>query len=319
MSDKFSLLTVILILASSLAGSIPRCQAQQTKKPFTVALDLDRVEDSLRFYRNRDVKNFLEHSDELQPPSPVWVVNRSAKEGASISDWRWLSDSSGVAFLEGAGSFGDKRLVLADLRKKTVEPLTSERESVKAFAIRDRRHYAYTIETLVGGEKRQAERQSPAMVVTGRSLYELLFPDDPRMVSFFSGRRYLWAVVGGKPFEVKQNGAPVASGQVMGVFDESLSDLALSPDGRSLVTTLQVPEVPASWETLYPPPPYHPSDPHGIQAGQNAQGGPVRQYVRIDLQTGLVQALTGAPIIRRPGRVLRLWICFRIPPPASKC
>src|SRR6266566_7420514 len=80
--------------------------AQQAKKPFTVAdeigltlfnspgngptevhfspdgnyfavwtergrLDVNRVEDSLRFYRSRDVENFLERSNESQPPSPV--------------------------------------------------------------------------------------------------------------------------------------------------------------------------------------------------------------------------------------------------------
>src|SRR6184192_2572231 len=31
-------------------------------------LDLNRVEDSLRFYRGEDVKNFLQHSDGSQPP-----------------------------------------------------------------------------------------------------------------------------------------------------------------------------------------------------------------------------------------------------------
>ena len=55
---------------------------------------------------------------------------------------------------------------------------------------------------------------------------------------------YLWAVINGKRFEVKQDGAPVVPGE----------DLALSPDGSSLVTTLPVREVPSSWDTLYPPP-----------------------------------------------------------------
>src|SRR5437870_11388197 len=43
-------------------------------------LDLNRVEDSLRFYRSEDVENFLKHSDESQPPSCVWVVTRSHKD-----------------------------------------------------------------------------------------------------------------------------------------------------------------------------------------------------------------------------------------------
>jgi len=87
-------------------------------------LELNQVEDSLRFYRTKDIQSFLQQSDRSQPPSPVWVVDRSDKEGPVIQSWRWLPDSSAVAFLEGGGDFADKRLMLADVRKKTVEPLT---------------------------------------------------------------------------------------------------------------------------------------------------------------------------------------------------
>src|SRR5947209_16498448 len=75
-------------------------------------LDLNSVEDSLRFYRSQDVENFLKHPDEAQPPSPspVWVLNRSHKEGPIINNWRWLADSSGVAFLEPTVD-GNQRLV----------------------------------------------------------------------------------------------------------------------------------------------------------------------------------------------------------------
>src|SRR5260370_32361273 len=105
MPDRFSRLAAILILVSSLAWSIPRCQAQQTKKPFTVAdeivltlfgnpdgsppelhfspdgqyfavwaergqLDLNLFADSLRFYLSADLGPFLDHSDESLPPAP---------------------------------------------------------------------------------------------------------------------------------------------------------------------------------------------------------------------------------------------------------
>src|ERR1700677_3888675 len=39
-------------------------------------LDLNRPEDSLRFYCVRDIEDFLEHT-KSQPPSPVWVVTLS--------------------------------------------------------------------------------------------------------------------------------------------------------------------------------------------------------------------------------------------------
>src|SRR6267143_752293 len=159
-SKKINIIWFFTVTFAVLSGThSPIAWAQQAKKPFTVIdeigltlfgdpdggapselyfspdsnylavwtergrLDLNRPEDSLRFYRSQDVKNFLEHSDGLQPLSPMWEVNRSTeKEGRIIKEWRWLADSSGVAFLERT-SGGNQRLVLADLRKETIEPL----------------------------------------------------------------------------------------------------------------------------------------------------------------------------------------------------
>jgi hypothetical protein len=140
-------------------------------------LDINRVEDTVRFYRSQDVKNFLDHSEASQP-SPVWTVARTGKEGSVIGGWHWLADSSGIAFLEPTEN-NDKRLLLADLQKKTVEPLTSETEAVEAFDVRDRQHYLYTVADSAGREKKKAEREAAFVVGTGRSLFELLLPDDP--------------------------------------------------------------------------------------------------------------------------------------------
>jgi hypothetical protein len=297
----------------------PIASAQQTKKPFTVAdeigltlfsdlsggapelhfspdgnyfavwaergrLDLNRVEDSLRFYRIQDIEDFLKRADNSQPPSPAWVVNRSDIRGRIIMDWRWLVDSSGVAFLERTPGL-NRRLVVADLRKKQVEPLTSARDRVRSFDLRDRNHYVYTVADLAPVQKMLDERKAPTIVATGRSAWELFFPDAPLTVEWLSDRAYLWGVMGGRRFEVKDTGVPV----------DLASTPVLSPDGRSLVAMVPVPSVPLSWETLYPPP--FASYPYRIHAGPLAAiGHPVRQYVLIDLQRGSVRSLTDAPI-----------------------
>ncbi len=293
----------------------PIASAQQAKKPFTVAdeigltlfddpsggrgevlfspdgnyfavwtergrLDLNRVDDSLRFYRSQDVEDFLKHPDASQPPSPVWVVDRSDTKGGSINHWRWLADSSGVAFIGHTNE--NNQLVLADCRKKAIEPLTSTREVVGTFDVRDREHFVYTAfdqmkRDTLQEQKTRAEAQAAAIVGTEHSLKQLLLPEDRR--SLPPPPRYLRAVISGRRFEVKQDGAPVVPG-----------DLALSPDGSSLVTTLPVREVPSSWETLYPPP--FESSPYRIRTGHDR---PAHQYVRIDLQTGSVRSLTDAP------------------------
>jgi dipeptidyl aminopeptidase/acylaminoacyl peptidase len=259
-------------------------------------LDLRCVEDSLRFYREQDVENFLMHSDDSQPPSPVWVVTRSNKEGPIIRNWRWLADSSGVAFLERTVG-GNQRLILAALRKKMIEHLTSDIESVKAFDVHDRRHYAYIVTDPAGMEKRRAELQGPVTVGTGRSLVELLLPDNPRTSMLAESPSYrtlnLWVVAGGKRFEVKRDGAPLI---FLG------RDLALSPDGGSLVTTWPVSEVPPSWNKLYPPP-FAFSRFHFHTGNNDSQssGDSVHQYVRITLKTGRVQPLTDAPVSNDAG------------------
>jgi dipeptidyl aminopeptidase/acylaminoacyl peptidase len=314
-----TLLAFTSVLFSSFIWSTQSCHAQQVKKPFTAAeevelahfgdpntaqaeavrfspdgnyvavdtergrLELDRVEDTLRFYRTEDIENFLEHSDETQPPSPVWSVTRSTdKDGPIIRDWRWLADSSGVAFLEHQAD-GNQRLILADLRKRAIEPLTSEMETVSAFDVRGRNHYVYTGADAVSQEKTQAEHPGSATVGTGHSLLQLLFPNDPLVVSLLPPQSHLWAVLDGRRLEVEHDGVPLVPG----------GDFTLSPDGRSLVTTLSVPKVPSSWKTLYPPPyasyPYY------------APGDVMHQYVRIDLRTGTVQALTDAPISNDTG------------------
>jgi dipeptidyl aminopeptidase/acylaminoacyl peptidase len=98
-------------------------------------------------------------------------------------------------------------------------------------------------------------------------------------------RHALWAVIDGKRFEVKHDGAavfPVSRGEVQG--------LALSPDGGSVIAALPVPEAPESWQTLYPPP--FKSRVSQIRAGRSS----ARQWVRINLHTGSIQSLTDAPI-----------------------
>jgi dipeptidyl aminopeptidase/acylaminoacyl peptidase len=247
--------------------------------------DLNGPEDSLRFYRCQDVEDFLKRSDRSQAPSPVWVVNRSTdKEGPIIKEWRWLADSRGMAFLE--RTHGENyRLVLADLMKKTIEPLTPGDESVSDFDVRDRQHYVYEIvDYEVVDPKRRAERQAAATVGTDRNLVELLFPDDPITLATSWPPSYLWAVVGDKRFKVKPGGTPLIRGDIPG------NSIAMSPDGGSVIAALPVPDVPPSWETLYPPP--FASAAYRIRAGHNS----ANQWVRIDLHTGSIQSLTDAPI-----------------------
>jgi dipeptidyl aminopeptidase/acylaminoacyl peptidase len=278
-----------LTLLQALAVTSPRVQFSPDRNYLAVyaehgRLDLNEVEDFLRFYRTRDIEEFVQRPD-VQAPSPVWIVNRADKEGPVINDWRWLQDSSGVAFLEGGGEFGNKRLVLADLRTKEVQTLSTP-GMLTSFDIRDRQHYLYAVADPAPDQKLSPEPQEGATLGTGRSVSDLLFPDDP-MVKSASSTRRLWAVLGNRRFEVKPaNGASFAS----------WANFVLSPDAESVVTLQVIPDVPVSWENLYPPP--FASSPKRIRPGrQDLQPSwlAAYQYVWIRLQTGSVQSLTEAP------------------------
>src|SRR5262249_34571077 len=62
-------------------------------------LDLNQVEESVRFYRTSDIEAFLRRSDSSEAPEPVWTVTRVSKE-ESIAGIHWLADSSDVALVE---------------------------------------------------------------------------------------------------------------------------------------------------------------------------------------------------------------------------
>jgi dipeptidyl aminopeptidase/acylaminoacyl peptidase len=248
--------------------------------------DLNQVEDFLRFYRTKDIDNFVAHPNESRSPTAAWVVSRFAKDAGMSSEgvigfqWRWLADSSGVAFLERASN-GNQQLLVADLQKKKVETLTPATENVEKFDIRDRKHYAYTASRINDAEeeKELAGRKAPAIAGAGLSIEQLLLPDDPVVIQLVSKHTYdLWAVMDGKRVEVTHDGAPVVARE----------DLVLSPDGWSLITEMPVAEVPKSWETLYPPP--YTSSAWRIRGGSSANN-----YVLINLETGAIKSLTDAP------------------------
>lgn len=246
-------------------------------------IDINRAEDSFRFYLAADVESFMRQPASTRPPDPFWLLSLSeVKEGQNVEGWsyRWLSDSSGVAFNQQITE-SSHRLAIADVKARKLLPLTPANEDVQTFDVLDRNHYVYTSASTEPEQARaRADERSIVVVGTGRSIGQLLIPDDAAVRQLESNRSYhLWAVIGEKRFEVERDGAP---------FDPGDPWLALSPDGRSLVTSLPVPEVPKEWETLYPPP----SNPYTrIRAGHDT----ARQFVRLDLETGAVHPLIDAP------------------------
>lgn len=259
-------------------------------------LDLNRPEASLRIYCVDAVRKFLSNRDAKGEPSPLWTVTRSTyKNGPLVSGIRWLRDSSGLAFLLKT-AFGNNQLLLADIDTRTVHALTPEDRHVMGFDIRSRGRYVYTVLSPAIRKKAEEENRSAAIVGTGRNIESLIFPEGSVSPSVWvHDLSELWAVIDGRRFRV----ADPSSGQALLIHLEGQRALALSPDGRRVVTALSVASVPPEWEALYPPP--FPSFPYRIRAGQYDPGTlngqrDISEYVLVDLATGNSKPLTDAPL-----------------------
>lgn len=255
-------------------------------------LDLDRPECTIRIYRTQEIMNWLSDQKVEAAPLTRWTFSRSTdRDGPIITHWRWLADSSGIAFLERIHN--GNQLVLGNLTTRRLDALTPPEQAVTAFDIRDAQHYIYAVRNPAFLENETKERSSAAIVGTGRSLPDLLFPaDEHTMKARWADSSILWAVVKGSRFQVREQGKPIQ------LFDKGLESLALSPDGRLLVTALPVPDIPVEWTTLYPPP--FPSSPFRLKPGhQNLETFMgyllVSRYVLIDLSRGSVAPLLSGP------------------------
>jgi dipeptidyl aminopeptidase/acylaminoacyl peptidase len=253
-------------------------------------LDRNRSESTLRVYATEAVHRFLSRPELTREPAPLLTVSKSTyKDGFIISVFRWLADSSGVAFMAKAAS-GNDQLFLADIKTRTVHALTMESQHITGFDIRDERHFVYTALTTTIQGQPDARSQGTAIVETGHSLYSILFPTEMSKGYVLSE---LWAVVNGRRFQVKDK-----LSRPLRLYLAGQQCLALSPDGASVVTAFALGVVPPEWETLYLP--LQPASSRRIKAGpQNLSLDGfeyVSEYVLISLLTGEAKPLTNTPI-----------------------
>jgi len=257
----------------------------------------NRVEDSLVIFQSEAVGLYASATGVDSRPAPVWIVRAdTSMTGPVITKWRWLRDSSAIAYLEKAAD-GRRMLKLANVAERAVSLLSLEGEDVVGFDIVDKKNLVYTVAEQMSAVRARFGEGRSAATVTGSYLYELLQPNDPRFKDYPFRPTNLKRVVGGKSSTVAFNGVPVT------IVDQKF---ALSPNANSIVTTSPVLDVPVSWQNLFLPPHTMPS--YRIRAGKqdispNSHIGfrTVRQYVRIDLNTGELHALGDAPVAAAAG------------------
>ena len=254
-------------------------------------LDINRPESTLRVYNSDEVRRFLVQARQLPAPAPIWTFSRATyKDGPVISTLRWLPDSSGFGFLATSPA-GTVQLFLGDIRSKRILLLTPPNQDITAFDIRDARHYVYTALSPEIREQVRNENDAASVVGTDRKLTGLL---SPVTAVRWHDLSELWAVIGGSRKRIED----LSRHRPLAVHWRGQMALALSPDGRTLLTALTVPYVPSSWTTLYAPP--YATDKHHIEPGKqdpDAFDGwiDVSHYVLIDLRTDAIEPLPLGP------------------------
>jgi dipeptidyl aminopeptidase/acylaminoacyl peptidase len=231
-------------------------------------VESNRIKGSLLIYSAAGLKMLAESS--VKSIEPEWIIDLElASKAPAVVEWKWLDDSRAVALLRQLSN-GNQQLVLARVSSKTIIELTPESESVEAFDIRDESNYVYT-RTFTAALSASSSVVSGGSIVTGISLPQLLFPQDPRQ-RYFAKPNLLIHVIDGKPTIVSRSNRAIL------IYD---TRLALAPNGTAVVTTL----------------PRQENRPLSSgQANTESFLSPRqdREYVRIDLRDGAIQSLTGA-------------------------
>jgi dipeptidyl aminopeptidase/acylaminoacyl peptidase len=241
--------------------------------------DLNAPEDTIWVFRIQDVRRFVQHPEQGNPPTALPLAQMATdKDGPLIEHVRWLPNSSGVAFTAVKKSSRCKfhRLFVADVRTHAVKTLTPEDQDIGEFDVRSDTRYVYevTAPELLTAPK---DDQPPAVALTGKSLWTTVFPNVEHHLTHFDAAG-LWAVIDGNRRQVldaKSYDAP-----------RSLSSLSLSPDGRSVVAIVKAEHAPeALWARYKAPPGY---DKFKLPLDTSA-------YHLIDLTTGSKKILVHAP------------------------
>ena len=259
-----------------------------------------KLHDELRFYSTKALRAFVNDPDQAASVKPNWVIDENAvstgENGPPVTDIRWFDDGSGVAFLLRTDPY-HQRLCFALVGSQEIRYVTPPADDVLGFSVRDAVHYVFTIASRALQDAERRTLDEPFQVGTGKLFMDAMFPE---AMSNYVERGDLWAAIGGAPAPVndQRTGLPIV------LYEDGSRNLALAPDGSTLITVRPLAEVPKQWETSFPPP--FTTDAYGIRAGKqnlNASNGwaYVGEYVSIRLADGKITSLTNAPYAQRAG------------------
>jgi hypothetical protein len=255
-------------------------------------LSTNKIAATIWLFDRDVVRDFAFNRSAVSPlPKPLVTVEASSNLPV-MSDVRWL-DPHRISFLA-KNSESNQQLFIGNIESGIVSATTPNGVYVTAYAISND-IVAYT--SLLDAKRSQSD-DTALIDVAGKDLTSLLYPSSHKLDDM--GEAELESLP--STLHIQRDGQELplsfAGGKPIKLF---LPTLALSPDGRYLVTVAPVQEVPLSWEDYRPAvedPKYmgflrlRPGNQYAFAEENRYKAS---EWVLIDLHNGQISSLANAP------------------------
>jgi dipeptidyl aminopeptidase/acylaminoacyl peptidase len=259
----------------------------------------DKVESSLAVFDVAAVKSLLKSPPPAKLAPPRVLARLAAFPSApssgsysgTITNVRWSADSEQIFFL-GEGPCGERQLYRVALRGGPMRKLTHDGLDVHQFDVRGDT-ILYLARRLAKADATRKDAPSDlkhdAMYVTGRSLEDILFPDETSAPAALE----LWTIR-------NRTSRRIIDRTSHALPDDVYQDvLSLSPNGKFAVRLLPVKTILPAWAQYEPAPGLGLED-RKIRSNEGTllsdrNEARLREYNLVDLETGHATPLIDAP------------------------
>ena len=262
-------------------------------------LDEDLVESDVNIFAGKELEAYLADSSIHVQPRPTIVARiksyphhqEASAYAPVIKDVRWSPNGSRL-FFRAENMEGNYQLYEAGTEGGSPHALTPAARSVEQFDVAND-SIVYTYSKPQSGEQEKLPQNPDAIDITGRDLYDVLFPG---RLQALTPENYSMGVLTRQHGHWQNHFVPQYS-VLDGSFLNSLFPFVLSPKGDKLISLVPVTAVPASWKAYEPAPGYeyfHFGDHDSVRTSPNEPNRP-RQFIVMDVSTGKTDLLLDAP------------------------
>ncbi len=265
-------------------------------------LPKNKIESTIWLFTRRAALDAARHHSFMEPGPRPLVTFEASSNTPVISQLRWL-DSKRISFT-GKNNSSYQQLFIADVDTGGLSALTASDVYVSTYDIR-----GDVVAYLTLNNPQYDDAQEDALIdVKGKSIYTLLYPrlqaledlSEEGSVAHYGSSLHLQ--VKGRdifiPFQFDNEPLKVFT-PIWSLYPP----LALSPDGKSLITVAFRNNIPPDWSDFDPSPGWGYPRLTPVNRSEALENNPFKplQFVSVDVQTGRVSALLNAPVGRSLG------------------